>query len=132
MSGNGKENFHIYFNDNKREIRKTKIKRKDKVIKFNIKIDYKVNSFYELFYHCECIEPIYFKKFNRNNINDMSYISFEYTSLEELDLSNFNTYNVTNMSYMFADYPSFKKLDLSNFNSNNVINMSQISHYVHH
>ena len=47
-------------------------KKKLKVSKINIIIDYQVTSFNDLFYNCKCIEPIYFKKFYRNNIIDMS------------------------------------------------------------
>ena len=56
--------YHIYFNDNKEEIKnKYEINKKDKVIKIKIIIDYQVKSFKELFYWCKCIESINFKKF---------------------------------------------------------------------
>ena len=48
--------YHIYFNDNKKEIKyKHDIEEKDKIIKIKIIIDYQVKSFKELFYDCECI-----------------------------------------------------------------------------
>ena len=62
--------YHIYFNDNKREIKnkyKYKINKKDKVTKIKIIIDYQVKSFYRLCFGCKCIESINFKKFYRNN-----------------------------------------------------------------
>ena len=34
-------------------------------------IDYQIKSFELLFYECKCIESINFKKFYRNNINNM-------------------------------------------------------------
>ena len=40
-----------------------------KIIK--IIIEHKIKSFERLFLNCECIESIYFKKFYRNNINNM-------------------------------------------------------------
>ena len=56
--------YHIYFNDNKEEIKnKYKINKKDKVAKIKIIIDYQVKSFKELFYQCRCIKSINFKKF---------------------------------------------------------------------
>ena len=59
--------YHIYFNDNKEEIKnKYSIREEDKVRKIKIIIDYQVKSFKELFCDCECIEFINFKKFNRN------------------------------------------------------------------
>ena len=59
--------YHIYFNDNKKEIKyKYDIEEKDKVTKIKITIDYQVKSFKKLFYDCECIESINFKKFYRN------------------------------------------------------------------
>ena len=71
--------YHIYFNDNKEEIKKKYITQKyffgetakhiyfiseeDKVTKIKIIIDYQVKSFKELFYKCRCIKSINFKKF---------------------------------------------------------------------
>ena len=78
-----KKYFHIYFNDNKEEIKKTELNNEDKVSKINIIIDYQIKSFKELFNYCICIEYINFKKFYRNNITDMSYMFFECSSLKE-------------------------------------------------
>ena len=94
--------YHIYFNDSREEImNKYEINKKDKVTKIKIIIDYHIKSFEKLFYFCECIESINFKKFYRNNVNNMSRLFFKCLSLKELNLSSFNTNNVTNMSYMF-------------------------------
>ena len=61
--------YHIYFNDNKEEIKnKYFILEEDKVTKIKIIIDYQVKSFKGLFYDCKCIESINFKKFYRNNV----------------------------------------------------------------
>ena len=93
--------YHIYFNDNKEEIKnKYKIQKEDKVSKIKIIIDYQVKSFFKLFDDCECIESINFKKFYRNNITDMSYMFTLCSSLKELKLTNFNTDNVTDMLWM--------------------------------
>ena len=80
-----KKYFHIYFNDNKEEIKKTKLNKEDGVSKINIIIDYQIKSFKELFYNCECIESINFKKFYRNNIINMRYMFSRCSSLKELN-----------------------------------------------
>ena len=69
INENDKLYYHIYFNDNKEEIKnKYEINKEDKVTKIKIIIDYQVKSFKELFSWCECIESINFKKFYRNII----------------------------------------------------------------
>ena len=74
--------YHIYFNDNKEEIKnkyKTYIEdgmikheyyidEEDKVTKIKIIIDHQVKSFKSLFSGCYSIESINFKKFYRNNV----------------------------------------------------------------
>ena len=61
INENDKLYYHIYFNDNKEEIKnKYKINKKDKVTKIKIIIDYQVKSFKKLFYDCNCIESINF------------------------------------------------------------------------
>ena len=112
------EYYHIYYNDNKKEkIKSTSLNENDKVSKINILIDYQVESFYELFYYCECIESICFKKFYRNNITNMGSMFDGCSSLKELNLNNFNTNNVTDMSEMFSKCSDELKLKLkSKFN----------------
>ncbi len=69
INKNDKLYYHIYFNDNKEEIKnKYDIKEEDKVAKIKIIIDYQVKSFKNLFSDCYCIESINFKKFYRNNV----------------------------------------------------------------
>ena len=64
-----KKYFHIYFNDNKKkEIKRTYFEKNDEVTKINIIIDYQIKSFSGLFFNCECIESIKFKKFYRNKL----------------------------------------------------------------
>ena len=98
-----KKYFHIYFNDKKEEIKKTKLNTKDKVSKINIIIDYQIKSLDNLFCCCSCIESINFKKFLRKNINSMLFMFYKCSSLKELNLSKFNTNNITNMSWMFSE-----------------------------
>ena len=124
--------YHIYFNDNKEEI-KNKYKiyteygmikheyyidEEDKVTKIKIIIYYQVKSFKGLFSWCKCIESINFKKFYRNNITDMSCMFSECSSLKELNLNNFNTNNVTNMSFMFSGCSDDLKMKIKSENKN--------------
>ena len=89
-----KKYFHIFFNDNKKkEIDNTSLNIDDNVSKISIIINYQIKSFSELFYYCDCIESIEFKKFCRNNVIDMSDMFRECSSLKELNLNNFNTNN---------------------------------------
>ena len=103
-----KEYYHIYFDNSKEEIKRNVTKVNEKVKTIRIKIDYQVKSLNKLFYSCEYINSIIFKKFCRINITDMSYIFYNCSSLKELNLSNFNTNEVTNMSGMFIDCSSLK------------------------
>ena len=86
-----KKYFHIYFNNNKEEIKRTYITKRDNITKINIIIDYPVKSFYKLFYNCKCIESLYFKKFTRNNIQNMGGMFFGCSSLKVLDITKFKT-----------------------------------------
>ena len=115
--------YHIYFNNNKEEIKRTYLNKEDKVSKININIKYKVKSFYHLFYNCKCIESIHFIKLCRN-IQNMNGMFCGCSSLKELNLSNININNVTDMSCMFDGCSSLKEINLSNFNTNNATDMS--------
>ena len=118
-----KSYYHIYFNNNKNEIKQNYFNKDDNIIKINIILDNEIQSFEKLFYHCYCIEKIKFMKFKRNDINDMSYMFYEYSSLKELNLNNFNTINVTNMHGMFSYCSSLEELNINNFNTINATNM---------
>ena len=63
--------FHIYFNNNKEEIKKNYLNENENIEKIKIIIDHQIKSFEKLFEDCDCIEYICFKKFYRNNINNM-------------------------------------------------------------
>ena len=119
--------YHIYFNNNKEEIKrkfKNYIYEEDKIKTIKIIIDYQITSFEYLFSYCDCIKSINFKKFYRNNINNMKGMFYWCESLKELNLNNFNTNKVTNMSEMFSACSSLKELNLSKCNTNNVTDMS--------
>ena len=118
------EYFHIYFNNENKEIKRNYLIINENVKTIKIIIDYQVNSLKGLFLDCKCINSICFKTFIRINIIDMSYMFSGCSSLKELNLSKFNTGNVTDMSYMFYECSSLKELNLSNFDTKNVIYMS--------
>ena len=102
------EYYHIYFDNNKEEIKMDFLRDSDRVKKIKIIIDYQVKSFNNLFRDCY-IKSISFKKFFRNNINCMSNMFYGCSSLKELNLNNFNTNNVKDMSHMFYNCLSLEK-----------------------
>ena len=111
--------FHIYFNDNKEEIKNRQIiKKEDKIKTIKIIINYQVKSFKSLFEMCYCIESINFKKFHRNNITDMTDMFSYCSSLKELNLNNFNTNNVTNMYRMFYRCSDYLRRKIKSENKN--------------
>ena len=116
------ELYHFYFNNSKEEIKRYYANFNDKE-KIKVIIDFPVKSFHKLFYNCSGINSLYFKKFFRIDIINMSFMFYKCSSLIKLDLSNYNTDNVTDMSCMFMECSSLKELNLSKFNTNNVINM---------
>ena len=118
--------FHIYFNDNKKEIKRNYLYENENIKKINIIIEYNVKSFYKLFEYCQCIESINFKKFHLGNIRNMGYMFFGCSSLKEINLSNFNTENVSEMSSMFCGCASLKKIKFSKIDTKNVVNMSNM------
>ena len=118
--------YHIYFNNNKEEIKRTNLNENENIDKIVIIINYRVESFKCLFSFCNCIESIYFKKFSRNNIENMTCMFSGCSSLKEINFSNFNSKNVTNMMCMFQGCSSLKELNLSNFDTCNVININSM------
>ena len=116
ISEKDKQYYHIYFDDNKEEIKRAFLTEKENVSKIKIIIDHEITSLQNLFFYSYFIESIKFKKFYRKNIVNMSGMFHGCSSLKELDLSNFRTDNVTDMNGMFNKCTSLKKLNLSNFN----------------
>ena len=88
------------------------------------------NNLDNLFYGCESLKSV----INLNDIktlqiDNMSYMFYNCTSLELIDLSTFNTSSVENMISIFENCRSLKYLDISHFdlrklkNINNIDNM---------
>ena len=92
-----KSYYHIYFNNDKNEIKQNYFNKNDNITKINIILNNEITSLEDMFFQCECIEKIKFIKFNRTDVNNMSYMFHGCSSLKELNLNNFNTINVTNM-----------------------------------
>ena len=115
--------YHIYFNNNKEEIKRTYINKNEEINNILIKISFPIISFYKLFYDCKCIKSIIFKEFYRNNINNMSKM-FSNSSLKTIDFYNSNTINVIEMNEMFDSCKNLKEINISNFNTEKVRNMS--------
>ena len=83
--------FHIYFNNNKEEIKRNNVNENENIEIIKIIINHQITSFEGLFEDCECIEYMCFKKFYRNNIDNMERMFCGCNNLDELNLSNFNT-----------------------------------------
>ena len=121
--------YHIYFDDNKEEIKKKRLIKNENIFKIKVILDYKIKSLYNLFYNCKCIKKISFIKFKRKDIVDMRGMFCGCSSLEKLDLSNFNTINVTKMDGMFGRCLFLNELNLSNFNTNKVTDMNHMFYF---
>ena len=116
--------YHIYFDNKREEIKRNYLNENEKIKSIKIIIDYQIKTFRNLFYYCECIQSLNFKKFYRNNIDNMSFMFYNCSSLNTLNITNFNTNNVIDMRAMFYGCSSLKELNLNNFYTNNVSDMS--------
>ena len=104
--------FQIYFNNDKKCTKCNELYKINNINKIRINIEYPIKSFKELFKNCECIESITFRKFDRNNITDMSYMFDGCKSLKELNLDSFKIYKVTKTKGIFDGCSSLEKLNL--------------------
>ena len=101
MTKSEEKYFHIFFDNNKEEIKRNYFKEDEEIKVIKIIIDYQIKSFDSLFFHCSCIESINFKKFNRK-IENMDHMFSECSSLKELNFNNYNFYKVKYMYKMFS------------------------------
>ena len=123
---NKKDYYHIYFDNNPKEIKRRYATSDDKIDKIKILIDEEIDSLKELFYGCDCIKEINFIKFNRKNITNMISMFEECSSLEKLNLKQFKTDNVNNIKSMFRGCILLTELDLSSFNTAKIENMQSL------
>ena len=106
--------YHIYFDENKEEIKRNYLEENEKVSKIKILIEPKVKNIYGLFKNCKCIKEINFIKFDREDITNMSQLFYYCESLTKLNIDKLKTVNVTNMEDMFKLCVSLKELNLKN------------------
>ena len=116
-------NYHIYFDEDKNEIKRNYLEYNEKIKKITIYIDYKVKSLKALFLYCN-VEEIKFIKYKRKDIIDMSLMFYGCHLLTNLDISKLNTENVKYMNLMFGNCKSLKYLDISNFNTDKAEKMN--------
>ena len=116
--------YHIYFDNNKEEIKRKEIFKKEKVSKIKVVIDYDIKTFNKLFQGCQTIKKINFIRFNRETVENMSYWFQGCSELEEINFTCFNINNVKNLSHMFEWCESLKILNNFKINTENVTNMS--------
>ncbi len=116
--------YHIYFNDEKKEIKRNIITEENEVSKIIIKIDPQIEYFISLFEKCQVIETISFSKFCRRNIINMRYMFSSCPNLQMVNLFNCNTENVIDMRYMFQNCPYLQVVNFSNCNIEKVKNMN--------
>lgn len=115
--------YHIYFDDDKNEVKRNYLEYNEKVGKIKVYIDYKVKSIKALFLCCN-VKEIEFIKYKRNDISDMSLMFYGCRSLINLNISKLITENAKDMNLMFGNCKSLKNLDLSNFNTEKVEKMN--------
>ena len=78
--------YHIYYNDRKEETkRKNRNNITKSIKKIKIIINHQIKSFEKLFENCKCIKTINFIKFNRNDINNMSYMFNQCSRLQVIN-----------------------------------------------
>ena len=94
--------YHIYFDEDKKEINRTYITNADNVKKIYIKIDMELKSLKGLFYKCEALKEVKFTKFNREDFTDLCETFNECIYLDKLDVTKFKTSKVTKMNWMFT------------------------------
>ena len=119
IKNNEEPYFHIYFDNDKEEIKRAFIKKNESVRKIKVIIDYEIKSFFNLFHNCEIIEKINFIQFNRKDINDMSYMFFGCSALKEINFSFIKFDKVKDIDCMFYGCSSLKKINNSYLISNN-------------
>ena len=110
----------IYINDKKNDFSFTYIFEKEGTYTIKIRFKQNIENLSWLFNNCSTITSIDFSNFNYNYITNMSWLFHGCSSLNTIKLLNLNTSYVIDMSGMFSDCSSLKEIDLSNFNTKNV------------
>ena len=110
----------IYINNKKIDFSVTHIFEKEGNYTVKIRFKKNINNLSWLFNNCSTITFIDFSNFNYNYITNLSWMFHGCSSLTTLKLSNLNTKHVIDMSGIFSDCTSLKQIDLSNFDTRNV------------
>ena len=96
------------------------------VIKGVVSSNKNVNSISYMFYNCSSLTSLDLSNFDTSNVTNFSSMFFNCSSLTSLDLSHFNTSKASIMDSMFSGCSSLTSLDLSNFDTSNVTNFSSM------
>ena len=76
-----------------------------------------------MFYNCTSLEEVVFNNINTTNTTSLRGMFLNCSSLMTVDFSSFNTSNVTDLSSMFQGCTSIKDLDFSSFETSRVTTM---------
>ena len=122
--------YHIYFDNNKEEIKRTFVKRLERISIIKIVLEMEIKSLTGLFHDCICIQKIKIIKFNRNDIINLSSLFDNCIGLTDidlqLDLSQFITKNVIDMNNMFSWCGELTEINFKNIYTEKVTNMQQM------
>ena len=88
-----------------------------------------LNDMSFLFNNCSTLKTVEFISCETNNVTNMRAMFQHCNKLENLDLTNLNTSKVTNMNRMFKCCNRLKQIKgIENFNTSNVTNMREMFH----
>ena len=117
---------NIYLNDQKIDFTfEYEFKEPGKYV-FHFEFDELLKNANKLFYNCNTLISLDFRKFKTNYLKDMTNMFNGCSKLEELDLSSFKTKDVISMKSAFKDCSSLKTIDLSTFDTKKVTDMSEM------
>ena len=123
MDERDKSFYHIYFNNEKEEIKRNYFTINEDISKIKVLIDMDVKSIEGLFNECYCIKEVKFIKFNRTDFKNYKSMFYYCLNLKNIDIKKLKTNNAENMDNMFFLCEKLEKLDLSYFNTDKVKTM---------
>ena len=118
--------YHIYFDNNKEEIKRTFVKRLERISIIKIVLEMEIKSLTGLFHDCICIQKIKIIKFNRNDIINLSSLFDNCIGLTDIDLRELKTKNVIDMNNMFSWCGELTEINFKNIYTEKVTNMQQM------
>ena len=117
---------HIQGNNIKTYHYSNKIELKEGQNIIEVAYDYDIDDMSSMFENCSSIISINFTNLNTSSVTTMENMFSNCYSLESLDLSNLSTSSVATMENMFSNCYSLKSLDLSKLTTNNVTTMESM------